>query len=60
MTQIIHFKYPEVREAYEQKKPIRFRWPNSAWFDYDYASMEPPSFDVLILVWEVTPEEVVA
>ncbi len=53
--QIIHFKYPEVREAYEQRKPIQFRWPSGDWFDYSYESMEPPSFDVPVLIWRVTP-----
>ncbi len=57
MSEIIYFKYPDVREAYERKEPIRFRWPNSAWFDYDYNSMEPPSFECPALIWQVTPKD---
>ena len=55
MSEIIHFKYPEVRAAYEKKLPIRFRWPSSEWFDYDYSSMEPPTFDNPLLIWSVKP-----
>jgi hypothetical protein len=55
MTQIIKFKFPEVRAAYVLMKPIQFRYPSGDWFDYDYSTMEPPSFDVPILLWRVTP-----
>jgi hypothetical protein len=57
---IIFFKWPEVREAYERKEPIQFRWPHSEWFDYDYSQMEPPSFDVPVLIWRKTPQAVAA